>query len=111
MSKYDQKGLPMKKVVYGVAALALTSACVLKPKGVTDEDLTNFDAAVASIGCTLETERHYLPVELQTGLTRELLTEVAQFRLAREEAVSTENGGVTLVTGTCAPKTETAAAT
>lgn len=100
----------MKKLVPALAIVALSSACVLKPKGVTDEDLTSFDAAVASIGCTLETERHYLPVELQTGLTRELLTEVAQFRLAREEAVSTENGGVTLVTGTCAPKTETAAA-
>ena len=63
-----------------------------------------FDEAVASIGCDLVDETDYLPVELQTGLTREQVIEVAQFRLAAEQAVSLSNGGIRLITGACAPE-------
>ncbi|MDA7426599.1 hypothetical protein [Thalassococcus lentus] len=93
----------MKKMMLAGTALTLLAGCVLPPKDVTPEDLAAFDNAVASIGCTLESERHYLPVELQTGLTREKLIEVAQYKVALEEAVALESGGVKLITGNCAP--------
>lgn len=93
----------MKKLTFALAALGLTAGCVMPPEDITDEDLAAFDAALASVGCKLETERQYLPVELQTGLTREKLIEVAQYRLTLEEAVSLESGGIALITGACAP--------
>jgi hypothetical protein len=85
-----------------LAALLFVAACALPPDGVTPEELVMFDEAVASIGCDLVGESDYLPVELQTGLTREEVIEVAQFRLLNEEAVRLENGGIRLNTGTCA---------
>lgn len=94
----------MKKTVFSLAALGLTTACVLPPKDVSKEELAAFDAAVISIGCDLVGESDYQPVELQTGLTREKLVEVAQYRIATEEAVQLENGGVRLQTGSCAPE-------
>jgi hypothetical protein len=96
----------MKKTLAAFAALTLVSGClfVLPPKDVTDEDLLNFDAALVSIGCKLETETDYLPVELQTGLTREKLIEVAQYKVELEEAVALESGGVRLITGACTPE-------
>ncbi len=93
----------MKHHLVALPALSLVAACVMPPKDVTPEGLAAWDAAVTSIGCELVSEAQYLPVELQTGLTREKLIEVAQYKIATEEAVSLENGGVRLVTGTCAP--------
>ncbi|CUH80283.1 hypothetical protein [Tropicibacter naphthalenivorans] len=94
----------MKKIAFACAALGMTAACVMPPKDVTQQDLEQFDAAVASIGCDLVGESDYLPVELQTGLTREKLLEVASYKVSTDEAVSLENGGVRLVTGVCTPK-------
>lgn len=93
----------MKKMFAGLSMLLATAACV-PPQGVNEASLAAFDAAVTSIGCTLETERQYLPVELQTGLTREKLQEVAQYRVSRKEAVMLESGGMRLITGSCAPE-------
>ncbi len=84
------------------AALAL-AACAMPPEDVTEEDLANFDAAVASIGCTLRDERQYMPVELQTGLPRQKVIEIAAYRIETEDAVRNEEGGVRLLTGSCAP--------
>lgn len=97
----------MKKLFAAMAALGLTGACVMPPEDTTAEDLALFDAAVASVGCDLVNEAHYLPVELQTGLTREKVIEVAQYKVSTEEAVSLSNGGVRLVTGACAPAAAT----
>jgi hypothetical protein len=87
-----------------IAGLGLLGACALPPQGVDQASLVAFDEAVVSIGCDLVDETDYLPVELQTGLTREQVIEVAQFRLASEEAVSLSNGGIRLITGACAPE-------
>lgn len=96
----------MKKAAFALVALGLTAAC-LPPEGVKEEDLAAFDAAVASVSCTLETERQYLAVELQTGLPREKVMEVAQYRVTRKEAAPLESGGVRLLTGSCAPQEAT----
>jgi hypothetical protein len=86
-----------------LVALPLLAACI-PPEGVTAEDLAAFDAAVVSVGCDLRTERQYLPVELQTGLPRAVLIEIAQYRVSRREAVPLEGGGIRLVTGACTPE-------
>ena len=92
------------RFVATLAGLGLLTACALPPEGVSEADLVAFDEAVASIGCDLVDETDYLPVELQTGLSREQVIEVAQFRLAAEQAVSLSNGGIRLITGACAPE-------
>jgi len=92
------------RVFVALAASGLVSACALPPEGVGQEELAAFDEAVASIGCDLVSETDYLPVELQTGLTRDQVIEVAEFRLASEQAVSLSNGGIRLITGECAPE-------
>ncbi|MFW2541740.1 hypothetical protein ACN2XU_03780 [Primorskyibacter sp. 2E107] len=92
----------MKRAILSLAAVPLLAGCML-PEGVTEEDLMKFDTAVASIGCELSTESHYLPVELQTGMTREKLIEIAQYKVQREQAVPLPSGGVRSVVGACAP--------
>lgn len=101
----------MKKNAFAlVVAAAALAGCIL-PEGVTEEDLLSFDAAVASIGCDLADESDYLPVELQTGMPREKLVTIAQYKVEQEEAVSLSNGGVRITTGACAPTPAPAAAT
>ena len=86
-----------------LVGLGLLAACAIPPEGVTPAGLAAFDEAVASIGCELVAESDYLPVELQTGVTREQVTDVAQYRLLSEAAVRLDNGGIRLITGACAP--------
>ena len=93
----------MKRVFLALGGLGVLAACDLPPEGVSQTDMANFDMAVASVGCELVGESDYLPVELQTGLTREQVIQTAQFRLATDAAVSLENGGIRLITGGCAP--------
>ncbi|WP_232281536.1 hypothetical protein [Sagittula stellata] len=98
----------MKKLFLCVPILAL-AGCVelgMAPKDTTPEMLAQWDAAVASIGCDLVSESDYLPVELQTGIPRPMLIEIAQYKIQKQEAVSLENGGVRSVVGACAPQPE-----
>jgi secreted protein with Ig-like and vWFA domain len=98
----------MKKFT-ALAALPLIAACALPPEGVSSDQLSGFDAAVASIGCDLGTEGQYQAVEVQTGLTRTQQAEIAAYRVAQEQAVQLSNGGVRLTSGACAPEAEPAA--
>lgn len=91
------------RILTPLAGLGLLAACAMPPEGVTPEGLVAFDEAVASIGCELVGESDYLPVELQTGMSREQVIQTAAFRVANEEAVKLENSGVRLITGSCAP--------
>ena len=93
----------MNKTLAALAAAGLTAACV-PPQGVNQDDLLKWDAAVTSIGCDLVDDSDYLPVELQTGLPREKVQEIAQYKINTKEAVSLTNGGVRLVTGACTPQ-------
>ncbi|WP_146588952.1 hypothetical protein [Puniceibacterium confluentis] len=92
----------MNRFLGAGTVLALLSACALPPEGVDEERLAMFDSAVASIGCDLISEADYLPVELQTGLTRSQVIEVASYKTLREEGVKLSNGGFRLKTGACA---------
>ena len=91
-----------------LAGLPLMAGCVL-PDGVTQDDVAAFDAAVASVGCDLGTEREFIAVGFQTGIPRETLVEIAQYQLSLDRALPLSNGGVRLVTGACAPDPEVSA--
>jgi hypothetical protein len=84
------------------AAVGVLGACAFPPQGVSTQNIADFDAAVASIGCRLVTEPDYLAVELQSGLTREQTRDLAQYKLAADQAESLESGGIVLTTGACA---------
>tara|TARA_R110002012_G_scaffold156551_1_gene317587 strand:+ start:1272 stop:1574 length:303 start_codon:yes stop_codon:yes gene_type:complete len=78
------------------------AACDVPPTGTTAEDVANYEAAVASIGCNLITEPDYLAVAFQTGLTRDQVMEMTQFQLAARRAETLPEGGIKLTTGVCA---------
>lgn len=82
--------------------LALGGCLDIPPQGVTPEMIAEYDAAVASIGCDMVGESDYQPVELQTGLTREQVIEITEYKLARDEAVKRSEGGVRITSGACA---------
>ncbi|MFU8864865.1 MAG: hypothetical protein ACNA7O_13200 [Rhodobacterales bacterium] len=78
------------------------AACDMPPEGTDAQDIANYEAAVASIGCNLITEPDYLAVAFQTGLTRDQVMEMTQFQLAARRAETLPEGGVKLTTGVCA---------
>ena len=84
------------------ALVGLVAGCDAPPEGTGPQDVAKFEAAVASIGCVLKTEADYLPVELQTGLSREQSTQMAAYVVNTERAVRLEGGGIKLTTGACA---------
>lgn len=72
--------------------------------GLTAADnAENFDSAIASIGCDLKFESDYLPVELQTGMSREEIQKVAAGKVRRGQAVALSGGGIRSTVGACAP--------
>ena len=82
------------------AGLVLT-ACAAPPTRTHAQDIANYEAAVASIGCSLVTEPDYLAVGLQTGLSREQLLAMTQYQLTARRATSLPEGGIKLTTGVC----------
>ena len=94
------KGWAGRVIVTGVLLSAL-AACGIPPRGVSVEQLSFYDDAVASVGCVLVSERQYLPVELQAGLSREQVLDITKQRLALGQAERLEGGGVRLVSGPC----------
>ena len=78
------------------------AGCALPPDGTSAQNIADYEAAVASIGCKLVHESDYLPVELQAGLTREQTLAITKYQLAADRAVSLPDGGVKLTTGACA---------
>lgn len=84
------------------ALLLVLAGCDVPPEGTSVEDAARFEAAVASIGCDLVGESDYLPVELQTGLTREQSTGMASYLVATDRAVRLSTGGIRVTTGACA---------
>ncbi|MGK7755477.1 MULTISPECIES: hypothetical protein [unclassified Roseovarius] len=85
-----------------ISAMGIVAGCTAPPEGTGEQDVAKFQVAVASIGCTLKTEADYLPVELQTGLSREQSTQMAAYMVTTERAVRLEGGGIRMTTGACA---------
>jgi hypothetical protein len=85
------------------AALVALAGCDAPPEGTSVEDIANYQAAVASIGCEMRGESDYLPVEFQAGLTRDQTVALTAYHIATEQAVKMEDGTVRLTVGGCAP--------
>ena len=85
-----------------LAACGVLTACAMPPEGVDEQMLVNFDAAVASIGCDMVAESDFIPVELQTGLSRAQVQEVIGYKLASDQGVQLSNGGYRSKVGSCA---------
>jgi hypothetical protein len=97
----------MKKLAFIALAPAILLGCVDVPAtgsatSAVDHS-ANFDAAVASIGCELKFESDYLPVELQTGMSREDLQKMAAIKVRRGHAVALGGGGIRSTVGSCDP--------
>ena len=88
--------------VAGMAAALVLAGCSGLPDDTTDQDVVNYQIAVASIGCEMKYESDYLPVELQAGLTREQTLAISSYMVATDRAVRLPEGGVKLTTGACA---------
>lgn len=88
--------------VAALAALALMAGCALPPQGVSKEDIALYDAAAASLGCTMVTEPDYLAAGIQTGLQRQQLLDITAYKLSSGGAVRLPDGGIKLTTGACA---------
>lgn len=68
------------------------------------QEEADWAVAVASVDCKLVSERQYLPVELQTGLTRERVQEILAAKITAGEAVVRADGGYDYTGGPCAPE-------
>ncbi|SFQ16452.1 hypothetical protein SAMN05421853_102211 [Roseivivax halotolerans] len=93
----------MRRIFVSLLGLGLVAGCAMPPEGTDEADVASFDRAVASIGCDLVDEGDYQAVEIQTGLSRPQTQEMASFRVETDAAVRLSNGGMRLVTGSCAP--------
>ncbi len=91
----------MKAAMASMFAASFTAGCV--PDGVVEQDLLNFDEALISVGCELRYEKHYQPLEFQTGLPREMVQKIAHAKVRRGDAVALEGGGFRSTVGSCAP--------
>ncbi|MEM7073825.1 MAG: hypothetical protein AAF484_01985 [Pseudomonadota bacterium] len=74
----------------------------MPPEGTNPGDVARFEDAAATVGCQMITEADYLPVELQTGLSREQTTRLASYMVATNRAVRLSTGGIRLTSGACA---------
>lgn len=90
------------RIALFITALGLTSACMETQTGVSTQGNAGFDAAVKSVDCKLVGESDYIPVEFQTGLTREQVLSIVSTRLSTGRAVRLPGGGVKFTSGGCA---------
>lgn len=92
----------MKRLVL-IAGVAVLAGCeAIPPQGTTPASVALFDTAVQSVGCRLIVEGDYLATELQTGMTREQVVQMIQYKLALEQAQRRPEGGFTFTGGACA---------
>jgi len=92
--------MPRSALAFG--ALGALAACAVPPPGTSSGDVARFDAAARSLGCTLRSEGDYIALEIQTGLARQQLLDLAAYRLSTGGAERLPDGGVKLTTGACA---------
>ncbi len=88
--------------VWVLVAAGALAACGGPPEGIGEEDVARYKAAVASIGCELQYDSDYVPVEFQAGLTREQSLAITTYMLSTDQAVKDADGAVRLTTGACA---------
>lgn len=95
-----QRSLSAALVAASLVAGVL-AGCATLPEGTGPEAVPAFDAAVKSLGCTLIVEGDYLATELQTGLTRDQVVQMIQYKLALQQAQKRPEGGFVFTGGAC----------
>ncbi|MEM7597676.1 MAG: hypothetical protein AAF382_08250 [Pseudomonadota bacterium] len=90
------------KYLMPLGILAIVAGCSAAPEGTSQDNVADFIAAAATIGCELKHDSDYAPVEFQAGLTREQALDISGFLLARGDAQGLPEGGVRVTAGACA---------
>lgn len=87
-------------VSFGFAGLV--AGCGAPPEGTSQDNVTDYINAAATIGCELVHDSDYAPVEFQAGLTREQALGITTFLLSKGDAQNLPEGGVRITAGACA---------
>ncbi|MEL7253134.1 MAG: hypothetical protein AAFZ04_03420 [Pseudomonadota bacterium] len=90
------------KFVAPLGCLAVLAGCAAAPEGTSQDNVTDFLVAAASIGCEIKYDSDYAPIEFQAGLTHEQALGIAGFLVARGDAQSLPDGGLKVTAGPCA---------
>lgn len=100
-----------KTLTVAAAPVFFLAACAMPPEGTGAEDVENYVAAVASIGCDVVNDGDYQALEIQTGLSQEQLVEMGEYLVDSQQGARLSNGGIRSMVGACAPVVETATPT
>lgn len=87
-------------VVLGI--MGLLAGCAGAPEGTSQDNVSDFLVAAASIGCELKYDSDYAPIEFQAGLTKQQALDIAGFLVARGDAQALPDGGLRVTAGPCA---------
>lgn len=90
------------RFVMGLGSVAALAGCAVAPEGTSQDNVSDFLVAAASIGCELKYDSDYAPVEFQAGLTHDQARSIASFLLARGDAQPLSEGGIRVTAGPCA---------
>ncbi|MEL7280115.1 MAG: hypothetical protein AAFY35_17690 [Pseudomonadota bacterium] len=91
------------KYLNSLGISVVLAGCAAAPEGSSQDNVTDFIVAAATIGCELKHDSDYAPVEFQAGLTRDQALDISGFLLARGDAEALPEGGVRVTAGACAP--------
>jgi hypothetical protein len=91
-----------RKMLASLGFLGFAAGCAGTPDGISEANIADYMAAVESIGCQMRYDSDYVPVEFQTGMTRQQVLDITTYMLARDQAVRLPDGGVKITTGACA---------
>ncbi len=85
-----------------VACAAVLAGCAGAPEGTSQDNVSDFLVAAATIGCEIKHDSDYAPIEFQAGISKEQALGISQFLLARGDAQALEGGGLRVTAGPCA---------
>lgn len=85
-----------------LGCVAVLAGCSVAPEGTSQDNVSDFLVAAATIGCEIKHDSDYAPIEFQAGISHEQALGIAQFLLARGEAQPLEGGGLRVTAGPCA---------
>ncbi|MEM7733215.1 MAG: hypothetical protein AAF280_10585 [Pseudomonadota bacterium] len=81
---------------------AVLAGCAGAPEGTSQDNVSDFLVAAATIGCEIKHDSDYAPIEFQAGISKDQALGIAQFLLARGDALPLEGGGLRVTAGPCA---------
>ncbi|MEM7732337.1 MAG: hypothetical protein AAF280_06075 [Pseudomonadota bacterium] len=91
------------RYVMPLGCMAALAGCAAAPEGTSQDNVSDFLVAAATIGCEIKYDSDYAPIEFQAGISHEQALGIAGFLLARGDAQSLPDGGLRVTAGPCAP--------